>query len=720
MEMVYQDSITQSTLTERFENDPSSPDEQDSAESPNEEFKSTDDMNVESSAPSLSNPSVMPTAPALIPSMRGMMTYAGGSITCKGKWAMTDANHSLPGHTSDFEFKLVKKDELCLSIFPVDGKYQGWFMLKQAPPLKGSAKIEDKDLHLRFETMDDGNFKIIGQGENKFGLFHLNGTLSETGTVHIYREYYKFNPMQVPVVGSSSSKKGRIERRPSISTVDVETPREASQRVRRQSSQMKDFQEMQRSPRSYDGLAGMDESISSSLGFAVQRQPSLGYNNNQERAQRLPPAFRRCLELLKEFMKLPQSRWFLEPVDAVKLNIPDYPKIIKTPMDFGTIRANLENSVYETLDQFAEDMRLVFRNAVQFNTMKENIVHIAARELSGKFEDRFRALLASVNTVNYSLSAEPKMFRSSSNGFGGGGGAKKKKFPGGTPRLSGPGPRTSFPFIPPAAMDGSMTQMIELQRQMAAMQEELNRLRSLVTEKEIANSLRESKEAAQNPLTFEEKKQLVAMVAKLPHDSMHQLVQIIRDGLPDDKKNDEINEVPLDILDTLTLRKLQRFVQNNVIPEKKKRAAPSSGERPPRSDGGVKRVKKENGAIADLGTTEFGPSGDHGEIDLFDHDELFLDTEKFEEGDDSGDAMQTEKFDDFPGHASKEVNSEEAVGSYPVKMEDEEDDNADGAVTDGDQSHGKEITQDMLNQNLASVDHDDADDGWAALEGADT
>lgn len=51
------------------------------------------------------------------------------------------------------------------------------------------------------------------------------------------------------------------------------------------------------------------------------------------------------------------------------------------------------------------------------------------------------------------------------------------------------------------------------------------------------------------------------MVAKLPHDSMHQLVQIIRDGLPDDKKNDEINEVPLDILDTLTLRKLQRFVQ---------------------------------------------------------------------------------------------------------------------------------------------------------------
>lgn len=156
-----------------------------------------------------------------------------------------------------------------------------------------------------------------------------------------------------------------------------------------------------------------------------------------------------------------------------------------------------------------------------------------------------------------------------------------------------------------------------------------------------------------------------------------------------------------------------------MIPDKKKRAAASPAERP-RGDGSAKRVKKENG-IANLNTAEFGPSTDHGEIDLFDHDELFLETEKFEEGDDSGDVMQTEKFDEFPGHANKEVSNEDAVGSHPVKMEDDEEDQ--NARNDSDNQNGfngKEITQDMLNESVASVDRDDADDGWAALEGADT
>jgi bromodomain-containing protein 3 len=42
-----------------------------------------------------------------------------------------------------------------------------------------------------------------------------------------------------------------------------------------------------------------------------------------------------------------QFGWpFHQPVDAVKLNIPDYHKIIKHPMDFGTIKKRLENNYY--------------------------------------------------------------------------------------------------------------------------------------------------------------------------------------------------------------------------------------------------------------------------------------------------------------------------------------------------------------------------------------
>ena len=39
-----------------------------------------------------------------------------------------------------------------------------------------------------------------------------------------------------------------------------------------------------------------------------------------------------------------QFGWpFQTPVDAIKLNIPDYHKIIKHPMDFGTIKKRLEH-----------------------------------------------------------------------------------------------------------------------------------------------------------------------------------------------------------------------------------------------------------------------------------------------------------------------------------------------------------------------------------------
>merc|ERR1719513_201717 len=42
-----------------------------------------------------------------------------------------------------------------------------------------------------------------------------------------------------------------------------------------------------------------------------------------------------------------QFGWpFQTPVDAMKLNIPDYHKIIKHPMDFGTIKKRLDNNYY--------------------------------------------------------------------------------------------------------------------------------------------------------------------------------------------------------------------------------------------------------------------------------------------------------------------------------------------------------------------------------------
>ena len=76
------------------------------------------------------------------------------------------------------------------------------------------------------------------------------------------------------------------------------------------------------------------------------------------------------------------------------------------------------------------------------------------------------------------------------------------------------------------------------------------------------SSPHELSDAAQNPLTFQEKKSLISKIHQLPASKMQQVVDIIKDAIPPEKRGegDEI-EIPLDELDTFTLRKLQSFVE---------------------------------------------------------------------------------------------------------------------------------------------------------------
>lgn len=76
---------------------------------------------------------------------------------------------------------------------------------------------------------------------------------------------------------------------------------------------------------------------------------------------------------------------FNAPVDPVALSLADYNQIIKTPMDLGTIKAKLHALAYSSREQVADDVRLVFRNAILYNP-QEHFVHVAARNLLGIFE----------------------------------------------------------------------------------------------------------------------------------------------------------------------------------------------------------------------------------------------------------------------------------------------------------------------------------------------
>ena len=452
---------------------------------------------------------------------------------------MSDANHGVPGQTSDFEFKLAAAEDGSVpGTFPINGKYNGWFALKQPPPLKGHLKIEDKDMILSFTTNENGDGHVIsGTGHNKFGSFNLRGTLTVAGDVHIYREYTSLTPHPVPVshakrkysfggdAGSEPKKKNPASNLSGSATkVKVETgaatpgavstvsegvtPRgEGTGRVRKMSSLMKEYEDSNalKSAQAAAAAAAAAAATPKAVQRAVTQPipatvPMVRQESASDRAQRLSAPLKKCGEILKELSKHPQGMWFLEPVDPIKFNIPDYPLIIKTPMDFGTIRRNLEAMKYDTHESFADHVRLVFRNAITFNAARDNPVHIAAREMSARFEDRYRHVISQLGVYSRDslvdlLDAGKPVGRQSLGGSGGG--AAKKKAPAAAvaPKYAAPvipGPRPPAVYLPPAAGDSSSHQIMEMQRMMTMMQDEINSLRSAVRKTEIDKRLNET------------------------------------------------------------------------------------------------------------------------------------------------------------------------------------------------------------------------------------
>lgn len=73
-----------------------------------------------------------------------------------------------------------------------------------------------------------------------------------------------------------------------------------------------------------------------------------------------------------------QFAWpFYQPVDAVALGLPDYHKIITSPMDMGTIKKRLENSYYWSASECMQDFNTMFTNCYIYNKPTDDIVLMA-------------------------------------------------------------------------------------------------------------------------------------------------------------------------------------------------------------------------------------------------------------------------------------------------------------------------------------------------------
>ncbi|XP_072964465.1 transcription factor GTE4 isoform X2 [Typha angustifolia] len=233
-------------------------------------------------------------------------------------------------------------------------------------------------------------------------------------------------------------------------------------------------------------------------------------------------AFKSCASLLSKLMKHKHGWVFNTPVDVKGLGLHDYHTIIKNPMDLGTVKARLSKNWYKSPREFAEDVRLTFRNAMTYNPKGQD-VHIMAEQLSQIFEERWPAIEAELAYLSYPSTT--------------------KKVPPPTDMRT---LERSDSTVHPVAADSKPKQVSYIPH--------IGRPPALKKPK--------AKDPHKRDMTFEEKQRLSNNLQNLPPEKLDNIVQIIkRRNLSLSQHDDEI-EVDIDSVDVETLWELDRFVTN--------------------------------------------------------------------------------------------------------------------------------------------------------------
>ncbi|XP_073115762.1 transcription factor GTE1 isoform X3 [Elaeis guineensis] len=123
----------------------------------------------------------------------------------------------------------------------------------------------------------------------------------------------------------------------------------------------------------------------------------------QELMRRFGTILKQVLIVCKKyaFFQITQHKWawpFMKPVQVEALGLHDYYEVIKKPMDFSTIKNQMEakdGCRYKNVREIYADVILVFTNAMTYNDEGSH-VHVMAKTLLEIFEKKWLQLLPKV------------------------------------------------------------------------------------------------------------------------------------------------------------------------------------------------------------------------------------------------------------------------------------------------------------------------------------
>ncbi|XP_059096828.1 bromodomain-containing protein 2-like, partial [Tigriopus californicus] len=105
------------------------------------------------------------------------------------------------------------------------------------------------------------------------------------------------------------------------------------------------------------------------------------FSSNKSRVK-LSDALKYCNEILRELFSKKHSAYawpFYKPVDAQQLGLHDYHNIITRPMDLGTVKQKMDGREYGKPEEFAQDVRQIFKNCYTYNPETHDVVAMAKK-----------------------------------------------------------------------------------------------------------------------------------------------------------------------------------------------------------------------------------------------------------------------------------------------------------------------------------------------------
>ncbi|KAG8818496.1 hypothetical protein FRC17_010811 [Serendipita sp. 399] len=105
-----------------------------------------------------------------------------------------------------------------------------------------------------------------------------------------------------------------------------------------------------------------------------RKRPSGG--PDLEDASHVPIDAAKCKALIQKLSEVPYGWIFVSPVDSTQPGLESYYEEIKQPMDYQTMSRKIDRKKYSNMEEFADDLRLVYANGRKFNVASSEILDL--------------------------------------------------------------------------------------------------------------------------------------------------------------------------------------------------------------------------------------------------------------------------------------------------------------------------------------------------------